>query len=280
MGIKNILYLLGEMLEKIPAVCITLDRWNPKRAVKAMDEIKSLGFKDPEFIDGVLGKELTDSQVRNIVGVRAYYELEKGRYVHEALSGKGSIGCYLSHLKAWHICRDMGVPIAIFEDDFVGVKDCKDKMEKSLKEAIRLNYNILRFQHHCNIELGEELLPCDSDLICKIGRTQGLAAYIMTPETADLLISDFNANKIEMHVDHYLDMFCFYHGLNHFCTKESLFDDPQVVSDISHNSIKRYNTNIFHYIVQKCVEKQQLIIFTILVLVMIYVLKPWRKTRS
>ncbi len=227
------------MLSEIRAVCLTIDRRNNKRAQRALSEIKKLGFKDPTFFDGVDGRKLSDSQLKDLMTPRAYFELKEGRYVHEAPSGVGSVGCYLAHTNAWKTCLASGEPLAIFEDDFVAKPGSKEKMEVSLREAMDRGFDVLRFQHRRNPDYGEYLEDINSKNLIAVLRTEGTTAYIMTPEAAKKLLS--KAFPIDAQVDHYLDLGCYYFDLKNLSTIDDLFDDPQLKSHVVHNSLKIYN---------------------------------------
>ena len=226
-------------LGKIEAVCITLDPQNPNRAQRAFSEIRKLGFKDISFFGGVRGSTLSEHVIINLITPRAYFELKNGRYVHEALSGNGSVGCYLAHTNAWRKCLKDGKPLAIFEDDFVAKPYTKEIMEEALKEAQKRNFDVLRFHHGNNPDYGEILNIVEgTDKILRVIRTVGLCAYIITPKAAKALLAD--AFPINTQVDHYLDMGCFYNRLKSYTTVQDLFDDPHEKSEIGHNSVKMY----------------------------------------
>ncbi len=229
------------MLSEINAVCITLDKRNKKRAQRALSEIRKLGFKNPRFFDGVDGRKISDVTLKSIMSPRAYFELKKGRYVHEALSGVGSIGCYLAHVNAWKACLKSGNVLAIFEDDFVAKSGSKEKMEIALKEASSRGFDILRFQHRRNPDYGEYLEDIDSKVLMSVLRTEGATAYIITPKAAKLLLS--KSFPINAQVDHYIDLGCFYFNLSNLTTIDDLFDDPQLKSRVNHNSLKMYHDN-------------------------------------
>lgn len=227
-------------LSRIQAVCITLNPKDPERAQRALSEIKKLGFGDVGFFDGVDGRKLSDEKLKSLLTPRAYFELKNGRYVHEALSGVGSVGCYLAHTNAWRKCLESGEPLAIFEDDFVAKPGTRELMNKALREARVLKFDVLRFQHRGNTDYREKTQDVEgSDVLMKVLHAEGLCAYIMTPRAARALLEQ--AFPLDAQVDHYVNMGCHYHKLNHLATKTNVFDDPQLRSHIDHNSIELYN---------------------------------------
>jgi len=226
-------------------VCITLNPHDPNRAQKAIQEIRKLGFKDPQFLLGVNGHQMTDEQIKSVTTPRAFYELKNGRYVHEALSSPGCIGCYLAHVKAWKLSVKLEESLAIFEDDFVAKPGSQDHISQVLKDAKRVNFDVLRLQHRGNPDTGESLKPIPDTFLSEVDRTDGTTAYIVTPKAARTLLS--TAFPIDCQVDHYLNMASYYHGLKNLSSRRNLFDDPEVGSTIQHNSLKRFKPPESHH---------------------------------
>ena len=114
------------------AFCITLDENSPVRAVPAMREIQRLGFKG-SFTSGVDVKQRSLDEFKEILSTRAYRELLEGRQVPEALSGLGSLGCYLAHYQLWQRCARGDQPIAVFEDDVQFTADTPQRLPALLR---------------------------------------------------------------------------------------------------------------------------------------------------
>lgn len=222
----------------IPAYCITLDPNNKKRAVPTLENIRKLGFTNVQFSPGVRGGTLGPLYIKSILSPRAFVELQDGRYVHEALSGLGSVGCYLAHIKLWKQCVDKNTPIAIFEDDLVITEEAPSQILHLLGTVDLQNSDVIRLVHVGIHNLPEELEPL-SEHIAKVKRTMCLAAYIITPKAAKTLLS--TAFPIDMHVDHYIDSACRYHNLNHIALTKSIHKPFVAESDIGHNSLKAYS---------------------------------------
>jgi len=75
---------------------------------------------NPRVFDAVDSRSLSTEDLRKLVTVRAAYELDRGRYVFEALSGKGTVGCALSHYAIWRALAarpDDNSGILVMEDD-------------------------------------------------------------------------------------------------------------------------------------------------------------------
>lgn len=257
-------------MESIKAVCITLDPESHTRAQTAIKEIRKLGFKNVSFSQGVDARKLKD--IKKYLSPRANYELENSRYVHEALSGIGAVGCYLAHAKAWRKCLDENKSLAIFEDDFVGTEGADKKIQEVLREANEIKFDVLRLQHRPNPDYGEEVedIPRYPHIV-RMKRTEGGTAYIITPKAAEVLLSTHL--PIEMQVDSYLDMACIYHNLNYISSKENFFNDPELKSVIGHNEVENYpdrlnsNTARRHW---KCI----LFIVILMLMLVLLLLRP------
>jgi len=222
----------------ISAYCITLNPNSQKRAIPTLENIKKLGFTNVQFAPGVRGGTLAPLYLKSILSPRAFIELQDGRYVHEALSGAGSVGCYLAHIKLWKHCVDKNDPIAIFEDDLVITEEAPAQITYLLNTVDLQNVDVIRLVHSGIHNLPEELEVL-SEHLSKVKRTMCLAGYIMTPKAAKTLLS--TAFPIDMHVDHYMDSACRYHNLNHLALTKSIHKPFVAGSEIGHNDLKEYS---------------------------------------
>lgn len=257
----------------IPALCLTLNPYDPDRAIKAKNDILKLGFSGCHFIMGIDGKKLSNSDIQSITTTRSYHELNQGRYVHEALSTPGSVGCYVGHLECWKWCIHNNAECAIFEDDFTSISSAQTILGKAYLEAVKLGYDILRLAHEPNTEYGEEVNNIGNELI-KVGRTQGASAYIITPYAANILLT--NALPIEVQVDHYMDMCSYFYDLNHIGSRISLLRSTGASSIIAHTPLKVYPDSINGYLFRrhwKCI-----IVIFILIILTVYL--AFRRPKS
>jgi len=227
------------MIEDILALCITLDPSSKERALRAKKEISKLGFKKFAFAPGVKGKNIPDDDLRDLLTSRAYYELKNGRYVHEALSSVGAVGCYLAHLQCWS--RGTEQTVAIFEDDFVSTPNAKEDVEKAYNDAASRGFDILRLAYNKNPDIKVELKKVSENLN-KMSRSECAAAYIVSPHGASILLE--KALPIEMHVDHFIDITASNNGLNQYFVKHSLYTDPRVESIVDHSKIEMYQDGL------------------------------------
>ena len=107
---------------------------------------------------------------------------------------KGEVGCFLSHWEVWKKCIQMNEPVLILEDDArINDKFSFDQIEKDLK-----TYNFL----YLGWKEMETSTPID-DLLSKPTYPYWLLAYVITPESAKILVNDTIAKSI-IPVDEYL----------------------------------------------------------------------------
>ena len=130
--------------------------------------LKELGFDtDKSWIDPIEGTHLT----------------------------KGEVGCFLSHWYAWRYCIEYKQPLLILEDDAVITDQFNmDNIHKKLDEGYNLIYLGWR-------EMGESKI-IDDEFVIPDYPYWGLA-YVITPETANILLDDQIKQNI-IPVDEYL----------------------------------------------------------------------------
>lgn len=218
----------------LKTIIITLDPNSINRAQKTMKNIRQLGFSHVDFFNGVKGSDLEDTEIHDLISVRSFFELYKGRCVHEGLSGKGSIGCYLSHVNAWKYCIDIGEPIVVVEDDFTPTEKAKELLPKIYEEAKKLDYGILRLGYFEMIEHEDKkqiskYLTTDHSLV-------GTICYIITPKAA--LAALKSAFPMELQVDFYLSRLAYRGDVIQFCSASNVYDiSSGDKSTIGHNKL-------------------------------------------
>ena len=256
-------------LDHLTAVCITLNPESSTRAKPTLREIKRVGFSNVKTIPGVDLRKKSLKDVKNFISVRAYGELSSGRYVHEALSGLGSVGCYLAHLSAWKKCVELDTPLVIFEDDLLFTPDAKERIEEAYKSALENSYDILRIcysipDYVSKADAGEPI----SSSLTKVNRGESAAAYIITPRAAKLAVK--HALPMEMQCDHYLDFLSKKYNLNNYYITKSVRIDNEAAkaSTLNHNSIDRY---------PNACRKEGWIIWGILAVALIIGYVAWKK---
>lgn len=173
----------------LDAVIITLDDKSRRATDTRHEVVDVLGFDDKHvhYQQAVVGKQLDDATVRRLVTPRAYHELRRGRYDHAALSGLGSLGCFLSHAEAWRRCVASGRDLAIVEDDLKTVDGARDLFWSSYAKMPRDAVLRAGFMSH---RLANEKTLC------------GTQFYVVTPQSAATLLA--HCSPIEAHVDWYM----------------------------------------------------------------------------
>ena len=90
--------------KSVGAFVINLDR-SPERLAYVMPQVKALGFPVKRVV-GIDGKKLSESEIENVTNNSTLAK------------EKGTIGCTLSHMKAWREFLESNYEYAvIFEDD-------------------------------------------------------------------------------------------------------------------------------------------------------------------
>jgi len=211
------------------AYCITLNPDDPLRAQTALREIRRLGF-DCEFAEGVDLKQHDLARLKELLSPRAFVELQQGRQVHEALSGLGSVGCYLAHYRLWQRCVEAREPIAIFEDDVQFQADAPQRVQELLADAAAQRYDILRLIYFPQAR-GARVTP----LLERVQHGWSASAYVLQPRAAALIVK--HALPMEMHCDYYLDFVSQQHALNHYCPALPLHVNRALASTIGHSAL-------------------------------------------
>ncbi len=118
------------------------------------DTIKELNGLSDNIIrfPAVDGNELTDSQIKRVVSLKTYSDLDKPRENHEVIFNKPSLGCYLSHISIYQeMLKNNYDWILIVEDDVkLNAPHFKREFNKLVSkispdtEVILLGYTMLR----------------------------------------------------------------------------------------------------------------------------------------
>jgi GR25 family glycosyltransferase involved in LPS biosynthesis len=262
------------MIEDVLALCITLDPTNEERAVRAKREIAKLGFRKFAFVPGVNGKNIPDEDLRSMLSSRAYYELKNGRYVHEAMSGPGAVGCFLAHYQCWS--RGTEETVAIFEDDFVSTPNAKEDLERAYQDALSRGFDILRLAYRKNSDMKMEIEKV-SDNLNRVKRSECAAAYIVTPEAASVLLE--KAFPLTLQCDHYLDMISDNETLNQYFVKHSFFSDPKVKSLLDHSKLEMYTDGFSRNTIRRHKSCVFIVVLVIIAALIYYMVVQRRKRR-
>ena len=226
-------------MQNIDALCISL---NPDSNItkKVLETIKNLGFKNVKIIKAVDGKNINKEELKEILSFRDFYELENGRYVHEAFSGKESIGCFLSHLKCWEKCYETGKELAIFEDNFDidgDISHAKETLNKAYLDSVQGKYDILRITP-INVNHYQNIKEKISETLYRIKRDHCLAGYIITPRASEYLLK--HSKPISCQCDHYINFISYNYNLNHYGLTKTIYKDGLRPTTLKHNHLLKY----------------------------------------
>lgn len=155
---------------------INLDR-REDRLENFMKNIKEKGllFDNLERFSAVDAKKLDDQYINSIIDVSARKGAFGEREYHEELNGRGSVGCYLSHVTLWKRCVELNQPILIMEDDINFVDGFMEKLEKISEYLPRDGLTLFNYQFNTRPEK-------ENEYIFKVKHFFGLGFYTITPE--------------------------------------------------------------------------------------------------
>ena len=175
----------------LQTVVISLLR-SPQRREKAQSELSKTNLKW-SFLDAVDGSQFQQSPPE--------YPTRKVKRLQGYDLTPNEIGCYLSHMKAWHMCLAQNQPTLIFEDDFILLPHFEKTIDLLLTEFH--DWQLIRLQG---------LVNTDHDIVKKIGDISivkndsdplGATAYLIKPEAARVLIE--HSKYIYEPLDHFLE---------------------------------------------------------------------------
>ena len=221
------------------------------RKNECMKHLRQQGFDDIHIFDAVDTRNKTTDELSMYLNVRSLYELTHGRQTHDGISGKGCIGCFLSHAQLWEKCLYLNKPLFIVEDD------CKFTCTyEQIKSTIaKNNYKFLSFE---NLNPTTYRISAINDET-KFNGTQG---YYITPYTAKILLQEYQ--PICTHVDYYI----YYMSKKYpdiFYTTSVCNDITNHITSISH--IGHDNSCIKMYL--PCNKNYYLIFIVIIILLFI-----------
>jgi len=151
------------------------------------ENLKKIGFKDIHHFQAIDGRKMKPEKLlkNEIISIRAYNDLVYGRDQHTGISSLGTIGCTLSHLELWKLCKSSLPYIVIVEDDLIPSNLSKSDIN-NIKNALKEQNGAFISS---NVRTGDELLF-------------GLHFYFLTKGAATNLVK--KALPIDMQTDHYV----------------------------------------------------------------------------
>jgi len=180
--------------EKIGAYLINLDRAT-ERLNFVMPSIAALGFQITR-ISAVDGQTLSLEEINSLVDVRHY------KIAFKMFPEVGTIGCSLSHKKAWLSFLESNNEFAIiFEDD---VQFDPQELRETIELAIEKKslWDIVNFEtlhRGCPLKISE--LASGKHLVVYLTNVTHAGCYLINRRAAQEMLKKFH--PIKMPVDHY-----------------------------------------------------------------------------
>lgn len=181
---------------KIGIYLINLDR-SPERLAFANKSIDQLPYAFTR-ISAVDGKKLPQAYVDSIVDKGAF-EVYTGKHVE-----RGTIGCSLSHIKAWQAFLASDNDFALILEDDIGfnAKDMQDVIA-ALLDQLSL-WDLVNFENlHRSLSLTLAQLPHQYSLELNLTSVTHAGAYLIKRSTAQSLVD--KALPLRMPADHYFN---------------------------------------------------------------------------
>ena len=196
---------------------------NTDRKKNVIDLFNKLGgiFNNYVFYEAIIGNELSESQIYEVMSVNSLYTLYKKYKNHSDIRTKGGIGCYLSHYNIWvDVIKNNYKNVLVFEDDIY----CDYDYDKILSyiNNVPQDYDIA-FLGYVFLTLNKEK--------CEINNYWNLTNSLRLMGTQSYLLSNSGAIKlskkalpIEMQVDSYINYICNVNpNIKRYISKKNLF---------------------------------------------------------
>jgi glycosyl transferase, family 25 len=179
-------------IQLLQVLVITL-KDSSTRQQKVISEMAKISL-EWSFVDAVNGSHL------DLATIKAYKPQKVKRLLGFELTSK-EIGCYLSHMKSWHLCVDKNIPTLIFEDDFVLMPHFEAVVDTLINNFKQ--WDIVRLQALLNSQCFEVSIFDTFKIIKNKSDPLGATAYLVNPMSAKQLI--MHSAEIFEPVDHFLE---------------------------------------------------------------------------
>lgn len=201
-----------EALKPDVVLCISLcsdegsDKWNKI--------VLNVGHQFPSvrLLKGVDTRNVEWNEMPIDIFTQFRKQKNRKRKYHHEISGKGCVGCFLSHLKAWHHIVDNDFRDGIiFEDDAIVKSNFDNSIDNhtlhNLKDSQSSSINVILFKPW-------KLSPFrkkSKHFYQIVAPFYGLSSYWIRKDAAQFLIDLFrqhtnHMNRIDMQVDGYMFM--------------------------------------------------------------------------
>jgi collagen beta-1,O-galactosyltransferase len=104
-------------IDKIYVINLKKNTDRKKNVINLFNKLGGI-FNNYVFYEAIIGNELSESQIYEIMSVKSLYNLYKEFRDHSDIKSKGAIGCYLSHYNIWlDVIKNNYKNVLVFEDD-------------------------------------------------------------------------------------------------------------------------------------------------------------------
>jgi glycosyl transferase, family 25 len=232
----------------VVAYIINLDR-SQDRYAYVKPNVDQLGIP-VERISAVEGKALSDAEINEAVDVQTFKEFLSH------FPKKGTIGCSLSHIKAWKAFLASPFEYAVIFEDDVNFDSVKLRTMMNDLTQNGKYWDVVSFElSHRGTPLTIKSFPNGQKLVVYLTEISHTGAYMLNREAATKLLE--KSLPIKMPIDHYITR-----GWE-FGLKFTGIENPRLVyqrygtSEINQtNHLLGTDTNVFSA-VKKCVYKLQ-----------------------
>lgn len=172
------------------------------RLAATMAQLQPYRFLDLYRIDAVRGRDIPDHACHILTG---------NAWSHE---NKGTLGCFLSHLKAWEFVARQDAPFALIVEDDVAFHNCEVLEDLVFPEDCDVLFcNASTAYPHPNpavLTTRVRTMPLDPvpALVRQRGRSVGTYGYLLSQGGARKLLAFITADRLFSHVDLRLMAYC------------------------------------------------------------------------
>ena len=204
---------------------------------KNKEDFKEYNILNPKIIKGINGKKNKKNN------------LENNNFSNINLLPKSTIGCALSHIKCWkkHIFKNNNYTLILEDDFFIEDKSLILNLKNIIKffishtpkdfDILYLGYIGGNFINKCFDILNKSKNYNDiNSYIAKPSIALGLHSYIISDSGVIKLLNNIKNNKINFHLDYYIQSLYSKNILNSYITKPRLFYQTSTYNNNSLNT--------------------------------------------
>lgn len=223
---------------------------------KGYDYFKEYQILKPQIIKGVNGKLLCKEKNK----------LDLSNFNNPLLT-KSIMGCALSHIKCWkkHKLNNNTYSLILEDDFFIEDKSLLDNLDKLIKFFISqtpIDFDILYLGSISGklVETCFKLLGKTNDktyinkFIYKPLISLGLHSYIISDRGAINLLNNIKQNKIQFHLDYYIQSLASKKLINTYITQPRIFYQTSTCNSISLNTNNIKFPFFYDYYIDKYVS--------------------------